>query len=201
MKFTYAMLACVMVLACTNAAADARNPFDPASAAPGSTAAKPKAKAPVVSAPLARAPMLPAELLLPPVLPPMPAASTAKPADVPRLVAEASEAPASKKPKESVLRATAAGCKLKARVESVAAPAYGGIVTVALLGSGRDCVSAVMVEETWLEAQELSDPSLIRLAVDANISGAPRQSKIVIANAGQSVTVTLVQESRPDRAR
>jgi hypothetical protein len=197
----YAVLACAMALACANAAADVRNPFDPASAAPSETAAKQKSKVLRASSLPARAPMLPDELLLPPVLPPVPAARPPKHADVPRLAAETAEVPVSKKPKESILRATAASCKLKPRVESVAAPAYGGIVTVALLGSGRDCVSAVMVEEPWLEAQELSDPSLIRLAVDANSSGVPRQSKIVIANAGQSVTVTLVQESRPDRVR
>jgi hypothetical protein len=53
-----------------------------------------------------------------------------------------------------------------------------------------------LVEESWLEVKDLSDPSAIKLAVDANDTSAPRQSNVVIANAGQSVTVTLVQEGR-----
>jgi hypothetical protein len=94
------------------------------------------------------------------------------------------------------MRLTAAACQLKPKSESVAAPAYGGIVLVTLQGGSRDCVSAVLVEESWLEVKDLSNPSAIKLAVDANDTNLPRQSNVVIANAGQSVTVTLVQEGR-----
>ncbi len=218
MKLSYALIACMLAAAGANAAGqDARNPFDPATAKRSTTHAAVQPQAPVAAAQRAavavRAPMLPEELSLPPVLPPAlppPLPSPARRADVPRLPPEAPQAPsgkpaketsASKPAKESAMRITAASCQLKARTETVSAPAYGGIVTIALQGSGRDCVSAVMVQEPWLEAKDLSDPALIRLAVDANSTSMPRQSNVVIANAGQSVTVTLVQEGRSDRSR
>jgi hypothetical protein len=114
---------------------------------------------------------------------------------------ESVEAGDKKKPKESQLESTAATCKLEAKSASVAAPAYGGLVSVTLVGGSKSCVSAVMVEQPWLEVQELTKPGAIRIAVDANDSATPRQSNIIIANAGRSVTVTLVQEGRTSRAR
>jgi hypothetical protein len=196
MKFSYIALALLAVLGSANAATDTRNPFDPTGAK--LTQSKSSTRLDAASLPPgAGAPMPP--LLLPPPLPypPSPAPSSQEIAHT----APSDAAASRKKPKQTAMSVTAAGCKLKAKQDSVAAPAYGGIVTIALEGGSRDCVSAVMVEEPWLEAKELSDPSSIRLAVDANDSSSPRQSNIVIANAGRSVTVTLVQEGRSPRAR
>lgn len=200
MKFSHIALVLLsgLGLGSAHAATDTRNPFDPSSARVAAKALPSKTSTRFDSVDAgASAPMLP--LLLPPPLP-FPPAQALPPQEGSR--APASEAVSSKKkPKQTVMGATAAGCKLKAKQDSVAAPAYGGLVTIALEGGSRDCVSAVMVEEPWLEAKELSDPSSIRLAVDANDSSSPRQSNIVIANAGRSVTVTLVQEGRSARPR
>lgn len=201
MKSLLTALALVAALApaSVGASTDTRNPFDPSGSRVGPRPAV------NLSRPIVRhdamptgpvAPMLP--MVLPPPLPSPP--SPALPPKEARMVP--AEAPTGrKKAKESTMAMTAAGCKLKAKSESVAAPAYGGIVVIALEGGSRDCVSAVMVEESWLEAKEISDASSIRLAVDANETSSPRQSNIIIANAGRSVTVTLVQEGRMPRAR
>lgn len=203
MKFSYMALGLLVVLGLGNASAatDSRNPFDPTSpkvSTKGGSSSKTSARLDAADAGAsASAPMLP--LLLPPPLPSPPAPALSPQEGLRASTGEA--ASSKKKPRQTVMSATAAGCKLKAKQDSVAAPAYGGLVTIALEGGSRDCVSAVMVEEPWLEAKELSDPSSIRLAVDANESSSPRQSNIVIANAGRSVTVTLVQEGRSPRVR
>jgi len=209
MTRTYALVAALLTLASTACWADTRNPFDPASArstaskaAPGQArTAAPKAEASSVSSSAMTAPMLPP--ILPPPIPPAPAKlpldlpPPAAPAPAPASAVEAAPA----KSKESPMRQAAAACKLKAKNSSVFAPAHGGLVTIELLGSGKDCASAVMVEQPWLEARELNDPTAIRVAVDANDTEAPRQSSIIIANAAQSLTVTLVQEGRIARNR
>lgn len=201
MKRLSSALALLAALATASAGAstDTRNPFDPsgakASPRPAATYTRPIVRHDAMSTgPVA--PMLP--MLLPPPLP-LPPSPVPRPPEARPMPLEA--ATGRKKPKESTMAMTAAGCKLKAKSESVAAPAYGGIVVIALEGGSRDCVSAVMVEESWLEAKEISDASSIRLAVDANETSLPRQSNIIIANAGRSVTVTLVQEGRAPRAR
>jgi hypothetical protein len=111
------------------------------------------------------------------------------------------KASSGRKTREAPSRSAAAACTIKVKSQSVAAPSTGGVVTISLQGGGQDCVSAVLVEQSWLEARDLSDPSAIRLEVDANDTATPRQSNIILANAAQSVTITLVQEGRSSRAR
>lgn len=198
MKLTHLAFMAIAAVSSAQSYADTRNPFDPSSAkartekpgnVPGVRSEPPLGQV---------APPFPA---LPPMLPPpLPAAHPPAPAPMPAS-AEATETSQKKRPKESQLESTAASCQLKVKSESIAAPAYGGMVSIGLQSSSKSCVSAVMVEQTWLEVQELTDPSAIRIAVDANESSTPRQSNIVIANAGRSVTVTLVQEGRTPRAR
>jgi hypothetical protein len=184
MKLTNAVIAVLLALGSASSFADTRNPFDPASATVNTRTLR------ALPPPLKALPFLP-----PP--PPPPPQRAARPAEMPKLPEEA----VSGKPKEPTMRATAAACQIKVKAESIAAPSHGGIVTIVLQGGARDCVSAVLVREDWLEAQELFDPNAIKLAVDANEASTPRQSDIIIANAGQSVTVTLVQEGRSPRTR
>lgn len=192
MKLSHIAFTVFTVFSCSLSHADTRNPFDPTGAKTPAGKLPGRQPAPGV----AMAPQFPA---LPPVLPPpLPAARPPAPSAA---LEDVVEQPEKKKAKASQRQAAATACPLKVKSESVAAPAFGGLVEIELQGSSKSCVSAVMVEQSWLEVQELNDPSAIRIAVDANENSTPRQSNIVIANAGRSVTVTLVQEGRVARTR
>lgn len=184
------------VLGCSTSHADTRNPFDPTTVKHSTRKATSPPQGKALAPAALPTPPLPA---LPPVLPPpLPTPRAALPAESPT---EQVDVGSKKKAKATPLQSTAASCPLKVQSESVAAPAYGGLVSISLQGNSKSCVSAVMVEQPWLEVQELNDAAAIRIAVDANESATPRQSNIVIANAGRSVTVTLVQEGRAARTR
>lgn len=185
MKFTCIVVSVLWSMGCHPAFADSRNPFEP-------VRSQSKQGAPALTR---NAPVLPP--VLPPPMAPKPGSFQSIAA--PRPPKDVGEAPARTKPKESPMRSTAASCQIKVKTVSMAAPAFGGIVTLVLQGGARDCVSAVLVEENWLEAKEITDPNAIRFVVDANDGSAPRQSSITVANAGQSVSVTLVQEGRVPR--
>lgn len=168
--------------------ANARNPFEPPSSAKGKSAASPQQAQPAA-----------APLVLPPPAPP-------RAAPVPELPAPpAAEEPANSKAakvrsKEPPVARAQAACNLKPKSAIVAAPAYGGPVTVHMVVSGgKECLSAVLAEKSWIEVKDLSDPAAVRVEVDPNDTGAPRQSSIILANTTDSVTVTLMQEGRAGR--
>ena len=137
-------------------------------------------------------------MLLPPPLPPSPRLDRIP--DLPSRAGagvEASPAPAARRAATPASK-TQAVCSLKVKSQSVAAPATGGIVSIQLLGK-RECVTAVLIEQPWLQESLASESSSISIEVDANALNTPRQSNIVLANAAHSVTITLVQEARPLR--
>jgi hypothetical protein len=198
MKISHLTFAAIAAFSGTLSHADTRNPFDPASAAKVPVEKQDKARG-ARSMPPGTNPVAPFPQLPPVLPPPLPAARPPAAATMPAEVEEPTER--KKRSKSTQMQATAAACQLRVKSESVAAPAYGGLVTISLQGGSKSCVSAVMVEQSWLEVQELTDPDAIRIEVDANESSTPRQSNIVIANAGRSVSVTLVQEGRTPRGR
>ena len=203
MKPIFFLVACLFATSFA-LAEELRNPFEPVKV----TASK-KTTAPAqIPPPLEKPSELP-PLILPPPAPEPPPVAVPKSAPAPAaksgdgfVTVEAPEKPAARTKSRDPASRIQASCSLKTKVSIIAAPAAGGAVTLPLqVSGGRECLSAVLAEQSWLEVKDISDPSAVRLLVDANDAETPRQSNIVVANAGQSVTVVLMQEGRMARGR
>lgn len=203
MKPIFFLVACLFATS-SALAEESRNPFEPVKV----TASKKPSSAAQVAPPVEKLGELPPLILPPPAPEPPPApvprnapVPAAKPADGFAMV-ETPERPAQKTKSRDPAARIQGACTLKSAVTIIAAPAAGGAVTLPLqVTGGRECLSAVLAEQSWLEVKDISNPSAVRLLVDANDAETPRQSNIVVANAGQSVTVVLMQEGRMARSR
>ena len=192
MKSTLILVACLFA-STTALAASERNPFEPVKTRGGKQ---------VDSLPF----------VLPPPAPPPPSVKRAAPSPEapatdsfssadPAPAATPVSAPAKVKSRDPATRIQA-NCSLKTKSNIIAAPSFGGTVVLSLqITGGRECLSAVLAEQRWLEVKDLSDPSNVQLLVDPNDSELPRQSNIILANAAQSVTIVLMQEGRVARGR